>query len=80
MNLMFIKNEGRERKLYTSGVSRRASRRAHKRWKGNVPQVDSPGNIWIKDLGWYLAKVSLGHERGFKILPVNDTKMLLHKL
>jgi hypothetical protein len=29
-----------------------------------------------KDLGSNLAKVSLGHERGFKILPNNNAKML----
>jgi hypothetical protein len=32
-----------------------------------------------KALG-YLAKVLLGFGRGFKILPENDTKMLLKKL
>jgi hypothetical protein len=31
-----------------------------------------------KDLGSNISKVSLGHERGFKILPGNDTKMLSH--
>jgi hypothetical protein len=36
--------------------------------------------LGVKDLGWKLAKVSLGHERGFKILPDNDAKMLSHKL
>jgi hypothetical protein len=33
-----------------------------------------------KALGSKIAKVSLGNERGFKILPDNDAKMLSHKL
>jgi hypothetical protein len=54
---------------------------AHKKsWKGNFPQMESPGKLGVKDLGWKLSKVSLGHERGFKILPDNDAKMLSHKL
>jgi hypothetical protein len=48
--------------------------------KGNFPQVESPGKLGVKDLGSNLSKMSLGHERGFKILPNNDAKMLSHKL
>jgi hypothetical protein len=48
--------------------------------KGNFPQMESPSKLTGKDLGSKLAKVSLGHERGFKILPDNDAKMLSHKL
>jgi hypothetical protein len=38
--------------------------------------VESPGKIGVKDLGRKLAKVSLGNERGFKLLPDNSAKML----
>jgi hypothetical protein len=31
--------------------------------------VESPGKVGVKALGWKLAKVSLGHEIGFKIIP-----------
>jgi hypothetical protein len=43
-------------------------------------KVDSPGNLGVKDLGGKLSKVSLGNERGFKILMDNDAKILLHIL
>jgi hypothetical protein len=48
--------------------------------KGKSPQRESLGKLWVKDFGSNLLKVSLGNERGFKILPNNDTKMLSHKL
>jgi hypothetical protein len=37
------------------------------------------GKLGVKDLGSNLAKVSLGHERGFKILLDNGAKMFSHK-
>jgi hypothetical protein len=42
--------------------------------------MESPGKLRVKDLGSNLVKVSLGFERGFKILPGNNAKMLSHKL
>jgi hypothetical protein len=48
--------------------------------RGKFPQVESLGKLGVKALGSKLAKVSLGHERGFKILPNNDAKMLSHRL
>jgi hypothetical protein len=50
------------------------------RVEGEFLQVESPGKLGVKYLGWYLVKVSLGHERRFKILPKNGAKMLSHKL
>jgi hypothetical protein len=48
--------------------------------KGKFPQVELPRKLGVKDLGSKLAKVSLRHGRGFKILPGNDANMLSHKL
>jgi hypothetical protein len=48
--------------------------------KGTSLKWSHQASLWEKDLGSKLAKVSLGHERGFKILPDNDAKMLSHKL
>jgi hypothetical protein len=42
--------------------------------------MESTCKLGVKDLGWELAKVSLGHKRGFKILLGNNAKMLSHKL
>jgi hypothetical protein len=39
------------------------------RWKENILQLESPGKLGVKALGRRLVKVSLGNERGFKILP-----------
>jgi hypothetical protein len=46
------------------------------RMERELPQMESPGKLWVKVLGSNLAKVSLGVERGFKILPDNGAKML----
>jgi len=51
-----------------------------KNGKGNFPQMESQFNIMGKDLGSNIVKVLLGNERGFKILPNNDAKILLNKL
>jgi hypothetical protein len=37
--------------------------KAHKKWKGDFPQMEFPGKLWVKDLGSRLAKESLGLER-----------------
>jgi hypothetical protein len=42
--------------------------------------MESPGKLRVNALGEKLAKVLLGFERGFKILPDNGAKMLSHKL
>jgi hypothetical protein len=55
-------------------------KKAHQEWKGNFPQLDLSGKIWVKSLGSNISKVSLGLERGFKILPENDAKMLSHNM
>jgi hypothetical protein len=45
-----------------------------------LPSSGVTRKLGVKALGSKLAKMSLGHERGFKILPDNDAKMLSHKL
>jgi hypothetical protein len=52
----------------------------HKKWRGYLPLMESPGKIGVKVVGSKLDKVSLGYVRGFKILPNNDSKMLLYRL
>jgi hypothetical protein len=42
--------------------------------------MESLGKIWVKALESKFVKVSLGLERGFKILLSNGAKMLLHNL
>jgi hypothetical protein len=51
----------------------------HKKWRGYLPSMESLGKLGVKALGSKLSKVSLGNERGFKILPDNDAKMLSHR-
>jgi hypothetical protein len=48
--------------------------------KGTSLEWSCQTSLREKALGSKLSKVSLGHERGFKILPGNDAKMLSHKL
>jgi hypothetical protein len=51
-----------------------------KKEKGTSLKWSHQEILWKKDLGSNLSKVSLGHERGLKILPGNDAKILSHKL
>jgi len=42
--------------------------------------MESLGKLWVNDLGSNLDKVSLGLERGFKILLENGAKILSHNI
>jgi hypothetical protein len=80
MNLMFIKNGGKGKGTFHKWSRHMSFKKSSSKLEGERLHVESPGNLGVKSLGWYLSKVLLGHERGFKILPDNDAKMLSRKM
>jgi hypothetical protein len=57
-----------------------ASRETYQGWKREHSSMESPGKLRDRGFGREACQSVVRAQRGFKILPDNDAKMLSHKL
>jgi hypothetical protein len=62
------------------GVARQASRETYQGWERERSSMESPCKLRDRGFGREACQSVIRAQRGFKILPGNDTKMLLHTL
>jgi hypothetical protein len=63
-----------------SGVARQVSRETYQGWKRERSSMESSKKLRDRCFGREYFQSVIRAQRGFKILPRNDTKMLSHKL